>query len=645
MLSILLVTAMSTAVMAGAYTAYVHTHRSQQAAEAATSVTDLGQRVRTSYAGNANFQSLNTEGALHDGVYPKGLIGANGQPKNVWGGAIELAGTSNGFAVTYENVDPNVCARFVMAAAGGWSDVTVDGHSVMAGRRASAQSATMLCSQVAATGATVQFMGTRPAGAVHSDLVPCVVPAPQTQQVACPAGQLSRVAPYSPNGITQQRDGACLSAYGASTWTPWRTIGNTCVPACVAPPPGTDPSGVNTASCPAGQVTIASGASSFTQSGTRTITYTCPLPVGGYTTTYGPWSWSPPVSSTCAPACVAPATTSTGQTQAAGCPAGQVTSSGATSFTQSRTATTTYNCPAPTGAFASATSYTTWSPASMSVCAPKCTAPATTTTSQSQSAACPSGQTTSSGGTSFTQTRSVTTTYSCPAPQGSYTSSTSYGAWSPSAGSVCSVSTSPVSSGGFGVWIYNDQAGQDPQCATSVTYSQNEQYINNLDVSCSTSTLGDSAGGDWCDGSSSPVVDGVREALCVYSVGYTGSGSLTAGGTTYVTDSASLGSAYCTTGKYPAFSFDRSISINGNTYQVRGSCPNGAPRTCSVSYASPGATITYANSGIQVSWAGAQKVYSQSTTSSTVDFYASSGPNSSTCSNVTVNTSWSHMEY
>lgn len=248
----------------------------------------------------------------------------------------------------------------------------------------------------------------------------CVAAPPQAQTVACPAGQIQSVAPYGPDGISQSRSASCTFKYGVSVYGAWVTTGDTCAPKCVTPPNGT---GTQTATCPAGQV-IASGATTFGQ--TQAITFACPAPTGAYTTAYGPWS--PTAASVCAPKCVAPGPTTGSQT--AYCPGGQVTSSGATSFTQTRSVT--YSCPAPQGGYA--TNYGPWGPAVASVCAPQCVAPGPSSWQEyrwdptTRYGGCPSGQT---GSTSWTeqQVRWDTTTYACPAPQGGATSNTSYGGW------------------------------------------------------------------------------------------------------------------------------------------------------------------------------------------------------------------------
>ena len=271
----------------------------------------------------------------------------------------------------------------------------------------------------------------------------CVAAPSQTQAIACPAGQIQSVSPYGLDGISQARSATCTYKYGVSVYGAWVTTGNTCAPKCVAPPTGT---GTQTGSCPAGQV-IASGATTFPQ--TQAITYACPAPTGAYTTAYG--AWSPAVASVCAPKCVAPGPGS--QMQSAGCPAGQVTSSGATSFTQTRSVT--YACPAPQGSYS--TAYGAWAPLASSVCAPKCVAPGPSSWQEyrwdptTRYGTCPAGQ---SGTISYTeqQVRTDTTTYACPAPQGGYTSSTSYGGWSDTGATTnyvntCTPNAPPTASG------------------------------------------------------------------------------------------------------------------------------------------------------------------------------------------------------
>ena len=240
---------------------------------------------------------------------------------------------------------------------------------------------------------------------------PCTLPTPsvETQNLACPTGE---------NGLTtQQRFASCPSPTGGYTWSPWTTTYQSCAPACVAPPAR---SSTRTATCPSGSAT-SSGSSTFTQY--ETTSYLCHSPSGPLIPDTSPWS--PAASSVCITSCVAPASKTV--TRSYSCPSGQVTSTGATSFTQSTTKS--YSCPSPTGT--PTASYGTWTPSAATACAPACVAPASKTVYRSYN--CPSGEVTPSGFGSFTQ--STTKSYSCPSPTGTPTAS--YGTWTPSAASVC----------------------------------------------------------------------------------------------------------------------------------------------------------------------------------------------------------------
>lgn len=375
----------------------------------------------------ATFSGLSTQSAVYAGGVPKGLL-KNGLPVDVWGGAIDITpvniagpsgpGNDNGYALTFEQVPASACVDFAVHGGKGFYGVNVNNAPAMTGNQVNATTAAALCNQGAAN--TVQFIQAKasPNGATQPDLTPCVPPAPQSQAVACPSGQISSVAPYGSDGITQTRSAFCNGAYGSPGWTPWTTISDTCAPQCVAPAP-TTATGNQSANCPVGQVT-ASGANSFGQTNTTITTYACPAPTGPYTPTVGtPSPWSPTVASMCAPQCVAPAPTTNTGTQSASCPSGQVTVSGTTSFTQTRTQPVTYACPSPQGNYTTTPgTWSAWSPTTASVCAPKCVAPGPST--KTQTLACPAPQTGSI-------TQQQTTTYSCPSPQGSAVGTA--GAW------------------------------------------------------------------------------------------------------------------------------------------------------------------------------------------------------------------------
>jgi type II secretory pathway pseudopilin PulG len=244
--------------------------------------------------------------------------------------------------------------------------------------------------------ATLTWHGTYNATSPWSDTTKtcaplCVAPPPtvtpntrtlpdETRNLTCPNGQLgtwaqsrsrtengtstvaySCPAPtgaYTPGPATQ----AWLGTYNATS--PWVDTTNTCAPICVAPPSTTENES-QSANCGTNRVTPG-GATSFTQSRSRTITYSCPQSTGAYLTTPGTWSaWSPLESAACAQSCasIKPANTTETVTDSPGtqvlaCPyfqTGQINQS----RTVSRSRTVTYTCPAPTGGYT--TSYGTWS--------------------------------------------------------------------------------------------------------------------------------------------------------------------------------------------------------------------------------------------------------------------------------------------
>ena len=436
LLEIIAVSALGAIVAAVGFTVYRQDQQAQQVATSVQSTQALGKAIQSSYSSSADYTGLNQQSALRENLFAPSLLNAAGQPQNVWGGSIQVAPTSIGthpaFAITYDQVPQSSCTRLATQAAANFTDVQVNGQTILNSGRPNTAAAINLCAQ--SNSNTVQFIQAKQSLLLRNNpkLAQCTVQPNQTQQVACPSGQISSVPPYSVNGITQTRSSFCNLTYGTLGWTPWTNAASTCAPICVAPS-ASNTSQTQGASCPSGQVT-SSGASSFTQTRTATTTYTCPAPTGSYTANTPTYSaWSPTPGSVCAPACSAPAPTTATQTQTSACPSGQVTSSGASSFTQTRTATTSYTCSSPTGSPTSSLSYSAWSPAASSVCSGACSAPAPSSTTQYQwvtvNAGCPSGYT---GSHTYQeqQQRTATTTYSCPSPTGSYTTNpTTYSGW------------------------------------------------------------------------------------------------------------------------------------------------------------------------------------------------------------------------
>lgn len=340
----------------------------------------------------------------------------------------------------------------------------------------------------------------------------CIAPPPSTengwQSTTCPTGQVTSsggtVVEQTRSRTTTYKCPAPTGNY-TSTTTPWSAwtpgLSTVCAPSCVAslPAPTTQTENLapdtRTVGCPSFQTGVITQSRSASRS--RSVSYSCPAPTGGYTTTYGAWSptqygnWST-TSNTCKlpacdgtlvgnaknymsryddlyaafgtnynaaynhwltngsregrqscwePACVAPPTTYTPESRTSpACPAGTVTSTGATTFPQTRVRVTSWSCPSATGPAVSSVSYSPdWNPIRANMCSPACVAPPSYTetvpgTPQTRNAGCPALYT-----GSHMQSRTVfqtrTVSFSCPSPTGSPVrnngalSAPQYGAW------------------------------------------------------------------------------------------------------------------------------------------------------------------------------------------------------------------------
>lgn len=432
---VILTLALSTVVAGVGFTVYTHADHARQISLETVNAQQLKQSVEASYAGAPDFTALTNASALTEGVFPKSTLDAMGQPKDTWGGSIQVAAvdvagnTGQGFAITYENVPTSTCARFAAQGAPGFYDTKINNQSIVDNKVVQTATAINLCT--ASDSNTVQFIQVKqsPDGPINPTLTACATQPDQSQMAACPAGQISSVSPYGPNGLTQSRSSFCNSVYGTMGWTPWKTVASTCAPICTAPSPSPTSQPL-TGSCAGGMAVANTTNTTFPQTQAGTISYVCPAPTGPYTALAPVWgAISPSAASVCAPICSAPAPVATSSNTTGSCPGGQVTSSGATTFAQSRNGSISYSCPSPTGPYTTnATVWGAYSPAPASVCAPKCVAPATQTVytaapSTVSHPACPAGY---SGSITVTQPRrtTTTTTYSCASPQGSATPST-----------------------------------------------------------------------------------------------------------------------------------------------------------------------------------------------------------------------------
>lgn len=420
-----------------------------------------------------------------------GIASHWGQPVLVT--AANIDGVPNtGVRLTYQNTPNAICPRLVHATADVAWDIEVNGKSVyetgVSGevRRGKVdQSKLMAYCTEAQKSSLVFILNNGESGLSAQVLAPVSLPAMATPPVGgASASNSSSVLSHTPPFVNNLGASPSFTvpftplptAPGtAPSWTATPVSPSAPAPfdpyvapsGCTVPPAQTrlcDASGAeacddgslgvdrrnntNVFNCPAGQrLNVAPYDRSVTQTRPETRkmterrTASCPDPYAPAVWTAwkntGDWSgwvadspWSPPINGSCVPECSAPSDLKVPQSTTAACPAGQVTASGASSFTQTRMATTTYSCPSPIGAYTTHPStYTDYLPTIASVCAPACVKPNDWTETEAgpreirTTTPCPSGQLgviTESRPSS----RSRLISYSCPSPQGSYVTTT-----------------------------------------------------------------------------------------------------------------------------------------------------------------------------------------------------------------------------
>ena len=450
------VAAAGTAVVLGLA---VNTQANSKRKQAQSDIQAFQGRLLSSYGATANYKLLTTDSARLDELFPPEMLDpVTRQPITPWGGAVRVMGTArpgrpdgSSVVISMEGVPAGDCAPLVSSLASGFSEIVVNDISVGGGRDVDVGQLGEACS--GRQGNLIQLFSDNPHA--QDELGTCSGGGSiETEIDTCPAGELG--------SIQRQRLWTCGTPYDPPVAGPW-TETSTCAPVCEVPDPNPQTETRPGGSCPVGQL------GTITES--RTLTYTCPAPTGSPTIEHSEWAVS---ENTCAPICVAPAPTTTPQTLA--CPSGQLgqivqeqtttwtcpaptgsptsTTSGWTttsntcapacvappSTTEPRTMecpagqwgrivqeqTTTWTCPAPTGSPTSTTSG--WAEIS-NTCA-SCPAPASETEDdwELRSKACPSGQ---SGSHTWEErrTRSRSVSYNCPAGTASLPAPTQ-GSWS-----------------------------------------------------------------------------------------------------------------------------------------------------------------------------------------------------------------------
>ena len=581
-----------------------------------------------------------------------------------------------GLDIIYAAVPPRLCENLVVSAAKGMYDVRVNNQSVFntegnvdafaAGTRCGATPSQVVFTYYA--GATGLAITTPPALCAADPSNPlCFTPANPTPPTSSPVVVIPPPpAPPPPPGsppppppppsappppvVTPPSAPPPPSSPPPSSPPP---------PFCVAPAPVVTP-GSQSASCLPGRVTPA-GSATFTQTRTQTTSYSCPDPWAPAVASIGaPTAWSPLETTACAPACMAPAplnearagtpqtqpgspATQAGpaETRTLACPplqAGSITESRATTQTRTttqfrnttQTRTTVYACPAPTGAYTTTVGawsapggpfgawnapnapFGAWSTPTptgawvqtANTCTPTTTpppppppcgpAPAPAT----RPLVCPPNQ---SG--AITQTHGWTAS---PSP-------TCWVAapWATTS-NTCTPTGSPVT-GGYEWWLFAANAAQDSSPCQTGALRQDEVRDLMDSATCDAANYGLEVGGDWCE-SGGPSIVGHDWWVCEYKVDIQSAGTITAGADSTTTETLLFPSGPCST-PFRAYTFDESITYDGVSYNVKGSCPSGSrfntatnTRRCTVTATSPGGAgiAPYFNTGspsdIDVSW-------------------------------------------
>ncbi|MCW4454805.1 type II secretion system GspH family protein [Flavobacterium sp. MXW15] len=513
LIEIILVCAIVAAATAGLFVFAKKTSVTAAVEKEQRQVEDIVKTVDSMFALQPNFAALGTNGAEYLSTRGAARAGLN-LGKDAGGtatlttalgsGELNLAAWSvdtgtgpavpnSGYRLAYQGLTANECSRLVTATYSIAHQVSVarnglddSGATALASRGKLTASPEQIAETCSGSRAPSVFLYFAPARAIAATTAATPVPAPrckpvhETQQVACPAGQIG--------SITQERDGTCTGPGNALVYTAWTTTDNTCA-AAVSPPPTVTPPVVadscstetftRVEACPAGQTghiiqqrTLDSCAGTYTP--WTTTSTTCQSPVPGATCTPtteerqlscppGQTSPSlPPIiqvrSSSCSSptatpdwtpwetirntcrgtaTCVAPAPEWRPAPYKGACPAG-MTGTGSNWTTGERR---TWTCPSPTGSPTN-TGWVWDGTSGVFVdngdCVANCVVPSpstqtnTETRTATQTLSCPAGQ---SGAItqSRSEVRTQTRTASCPTATGPV-SWTPWSAWSAWAG-------------------------------------------------------------------------------------------------------------------------------------------------------------------------------------------------------------------
>ncbi len=124
------------AMGAGVWAFYDHVSENAKVARETDTLKTFVEKANFVYSGMQNYAGITTEVALRDGVLPEGKRSETGffsawkHPIRVE--ATAVGGVANaGLALVYEGVDQEICSKLVSSGASGFTDVRINGTSVM----------------------------------------------------------------------------------------------------------------------------------------------------------------------------------------------------------------------------------------------------------------------------------------------------------------------------------------------------------------------------------------------------------------------------------------------------------------------------------------------------------------------------------
>lgn len=315
LIEIILVSAIVAAAAAGLFVFAKKTSVTAAVEKEQRQVEDIVKTVDSMFALQPNFAALGTNGAEYLSTrgadraglnLTKGTGGAAALKTALGSGELNLAAwnvdtgagpsvPNSGYRLAYQGLTANECSRLVTAtypiahrvsvARNGLDD---SGATALASRGKLTASPEQIAEHCSGAGAASVFLYFAPARAIAATTAATPVPAPrcnpvhETQQVACPAGQLG--------SITQERDGTCTGVDNALVWTAWSTVDSTCQPELAIPPQQTPTAPPATCTsittrrmvaCPVGQTGhIVEESTQDTCAGTQTPWTQVPGPAG-----------------------------------------------------------------------------------------------------------------------------------------------------------------------------------------------------------------------------------------------------------------------------------------------------------------------------------------------------------------------------